>query len=57
MKKSCFLSSCQYTHGVVRWLSWLHDILLCILINFGKINSYIIKIKSYNINFNIINIW
>ena len=32
VRKLCFLSSCQYTHGVVRRLLGPHDTLPCVLI-------------------------
>ena len=31
--KSHFASSCNYTHGVARQVSWLHDTLSCVLIH------------------------
>ena len=31
VRKLCFLSSCQYTHGVARWLLGPHDTLPCVL--------------------------
>ena len=30
-EKSCFLSSCQYTHNVACRFSWPHNTLLCVL--------------------------
>ena len=32
VRKLRFLSSCQYTHGVARWLLGPHDTLPCVLI-------------------------
>ena len=43
VRKSHFLSSCQYTHGVTCWLLELYDTLPCVLI----LNKVGIGKKSY----------
>ena len=43
VRKLRFLSSCQYTHGVARWLLGPHDTLPCVLM------STIVYIRSYDL--------
>ena len=49
--KSCFLSSCQYTHCDMHWLSWPHDTLACVLVLiYALANSTITSTEHHSAN-------
>ena len=39
-ENAVFSSSCQYTYGVARWLSWPHNTSMCVLIYYIYIYIY-----------------